>query len=92
MTVSDASANTLLQRSAGARLRGQTASLFMLAMRSRKPIALVFCAVGKIYTLASQRAWTSHLGTARLALRHARQVQPGPRSSPSSWSVSPETR
>ena len=33
MTVSNASANTFLQSSAPARIRGQTVSLFMLAVR-----------------------------------------------------------
>jgi MFS family permease len=38
MTVSNASANTVLQREAGPRLRGQTASLYMLAMRGGRSI------------------------------------------------------
>jgi predicted SnoaL-like aldol condensation-catalyzing enzyme len=38
MTVSNASANTLLQRTAGPRLRGQTAGLYMLVMRGGRSI------------------------------------------------------
>ncbi|HUI27392.1 MAG TPA: MFS transporter, partial [Candidatus Kryptonia bacterium] len=38
MTVSNASANTLLQRTAGPRLRGETASLFMLAIRGGRSV------------------------------------------------------
>ena len=38
MTISNASANTLLQRTAGPRLRGQTASLYMLAMRGGRSV------------------------------------------------------
>jgi len=38
MTVSNASANTLLQRLAGPRLRGQTASLYMLAIRGGRAL------------------------------------------------------
>jgi len=38
MTVSNASANTLLQSTAGPRLRGQTASLFMLAIRGGRSV------------------------------------------------------
>lgn len=38
MTVSNASANTLLQRTAGSRLRGQAASLYMLAMRGGRSV------------------------------------------------------
>ena len=38
MTMSNASANTLLQRTAGPRLRGQAASLFMLAIRGGRSI------------------------------------------------------
>jgi len=38
MTVSSASANTLLQRTAGPRLRGQSASLYMLAIRGGRSV------------------------------------------------------
>jgi len=38
MTMSNASANTLLQRTAGPRQRGQTASLFMLAIRGGRSV------------------------------------------------------
>ena len=38
MTVSNASANTLLQRTAGSFLRGQTASLYMLAIRGGRSV------------------------------------------------------
>ena len=37
-SMSNASANTLLQRTAGPRLRGQTASLFMLAIRGGRSV------------------------------------------------------
>jgi thiamine transporter ThiT len=40
MTASKASANALLQSSAPARLRGQTVSLFMLAMRGGMALLL----------------------------------------------------
>jgi hypothetical protein len=38
MTVSNASANTLLQRTAGPRLRGRTASFYMLAIRGGRSV------------------------------------------------------
>jgi len=61
MTITNTSANSLLQATAPARIRGQTVSLYMLVMRGgrihREPVDRDFCAPAWVrHALALNRA------------------------------------
>ncbi len=81
MTVSNASANTLLQSSASAQSRGQTVSLFMLAMRGGMALGGLFTGLSVSYLGIREALWINgvlavllQLVVARLWSRTARPL------------------
>jgi predicted MFS family arabinose efflux permease len=79
MTASNASANTLLQQRAGPRLRGQTASLYMLAIRGGRSlgdlatgVSVTMLGVRRALVIDGVLAVLVHLALARTWARRAR--------------------